>query len=53
MNVPTACDFLGISRAAGYDAIARATFPVRTIKVGRSIRVVTASLLAVLEDGTA
>jgi predicted DNA-binding transcriptional regulator AlpA len=40
---------LDISRASAYQAIADGTFPARTIRVNRTLRVLTASLLEVLE----
>ena len=40
---------LAISRAAAYQAIANGTFPAKTIRVNRTLRVLTASLIAVLE----
>jgi predicted DNA-binding transcriptional regulator AlpA len=40
---------LDISRASAYQAIADGTFPAKTIRVNRTLRVLTASLVAVLE----
>lgn len=40
---------LGISRAWGYELAARGQFPARVLKIGRRTRVVTASLVALLE----
>ncbi|MFD0169145.1 hypothetical protein ACFVJH_34145 [Streptomyces decoyicus] len=42
---------LGYSRAKGYDLARRGEFPCRVLRIGRSTRVVTASLLRVLESG--
>ncbi|WP_412566107.1 helix-turn-helix transcriptional regulator [Streptomyces decoyicus] len=42
---------LGFSRAKGYDLVRRGEFPCRVLRIGRSTRVVTASLLRVLESG--
>ncbi|GFE13299.1 hypothetical protein Sgleb_13460 [Streptomyces glebosus] len=42
---------LGFSRAKGYDLVRRGDFPCRVLRIGRSTRVVTASLLRVLESG--
>ncbi|MEU3752658.1 hypothetical protein AB0H17_07780 [Streptomyces olivoreticuli] len=41
----------GFSRAKGYDLIRREEFPCRVLRIGRSTRVVTASLLRVLDSG--
>lgn len=50
---------LGISRWAGYELVKRDEFPVQVLGLGRTIRVPTAPLLALLglthdgiEDGT-
>lgn len=40
---------LGISRASAYQAIADGTFPAKTIRVNRTLRVLTASLIEVLD----
>ncbi|MFI6730777.1 helix-turn-helix domain-containing protein [Streptomyces sp. R-74717] len=42
---------LGFSRAKGYDLVRRGEFPCRMLRIGRTTRVVTASLLRVLESG--
>lgn len=42
---------LGFSRAKGYDLVRRGAFPCRVLRSGRTTRVVTASLLHVLESG--
>ncbi|WP_318215606.1 helix-turn-helix domain-containing protein [Streptomyces sp. SCL15-6] len=41
---------LGFSRAKGYDLIRSGQFPCRVLRIGRKTRVVTASLLRVLES---
>ncbi|MGW0673466.1 hypothetical protein [Streptomyces sp. NPDC002746] len=41
----------GFSRAKGYDLVRRGEFPCRVLRIGRSTRVVTASLLRVLDSG--
>ncbi|MFF4731980.1 helix-turn-helix domain-containing protein [Streptomyces mirabilis] len=41
----------GFSRAKGYDLVRRGRFPCRVLRIGRSTRVITASLLRVLESG--
>jgi predicted DNA-binding transcriptional regulator AlpA len=51
VNVEQAATAVGISRASAYQAIAEGTFPAKTVKVGRRIKVLTASLLEVLEGG--
>ena len=53
VNVETAAAALGVSRAAAYDAIARDEFPARVIYVGRRIKVVTASLIDLLDNRAA
>ncbi|BCK67492.1 hypothetical protein Srufu_014450 [Streptomyces libani subsp. rufus] len=42
---------LGFSRAKGYDLARRGEFPCHVLRIRRSTRVVTASLLRVLESG--
>ena len=49
INVSTAARALGISRASAYMSISEGTFPVATIPVGSRIRVLTASLIDLLE----
>ncbi|MFJ1547599.1 hypothetical protein [Streptomyces sp. NPDC088246] len=41
----------GFSRAKGYDLIRRRELPCRVLRIGRGTRVVTASMLRVLESG--
>ena len=53
VNVETAAAALGVSRAAAYDAIAHDEFPARVIYVGRRIKVVTASLIDLLDNRAA
>jgi hypothetical protein len=43
---------LNMSRASAYEAIARGVFPAKTIRVNRTLRVLTASLIDVLEGGS-
>ncbi|GAO11113.1 helix-turn-helix transcriptional regulator [Streptomyces lydicamycinicus] len=50
-SVKDASRALGFSRAKGYDLVRRGEFPCRVLRIGRSTRVVTASLLRVLESG--
>ncbi|WP_405844898.1 helix-turn-helix domain-containing protein [Streptomyces platensis] len=50
-SVAEASRALGFSRAKGYDLVRRGEFPCRVLRIGRSARVVTASLLRVLESG--
>lgn len=49
VGVPETCRALGISRAHGYGLAQRGQFPCRVIRVGGSYRVVTASLIKLLE----
>ena len=49
VSVPTACASLGIGRSHGYELVRRGEFPVRTVALGRSCRVITADLLRLLE----
>ena len=50
-SVEDASRALGFSRAKGYDLVRRGEFPCRVLRIGRGTRVVTASLLRVLEGG--
>ncbi|MFF4961974.1 helix-turn-helix domain-containing protein [Streptomyces sp. NPDC001222] len=50
-SVEDASRALGFSRAKGYDLVRRGEFPCRVLHIGRTTRVVTASLLRVLESG--
>ncbi len=49
VDVVMAARPFGIGRSHAYDLIKRGQFPVRVIRVGRRLRVVTADLLAVLD----
>lgn len=49
VDVPFACTALGISKSYGYQLIVQHEFPARTISIGRRVRVVTASLVELLE----
>lgn len=40
---------LGCSKAHAYESIKLGTFPVRTVRVGNRIRVITSSILEVLD----
>ena len=54
VKVEVAARPLGISRSGAYEAIRTGKFPVKTIRVGHRIRVLTADLIRVLEgDGDA
>jgi excisionase family DNA binding protein len=53
VDVPTAARVLGISRSTAYEWIRTGEFPGRVISVRKRHRVVTASLIAVLEGETA
>ncbi|MDX3746527.1 helix-turn-helix domain-containing protein [Streptomyces sp. AK08-02] len=50
-SVEDASRALGFSRAKGYDLVRRGEFPCRVLRIGRSTRIVTASMLRVLESG--
>lgn len=50
LDVPTAARALGISRSYAFELARRGEFPCRVIPVGNRVRVVTASLVALLED---
>ncbi|GGU13836.1 helix-turn-helix transcriptional regulator [Streptomyces violascens] len=50
-SVEEASAAFGFSRAKGYDLVRRGEFPCRVLRIGRSTRVVTASLLRVLDSG--
>ncbi len=45
---PDAAGALGLSRTAAYDLVRRGELPVRTLRLGRLLRVPTAELLTVL-----
>ncbi|MGC5012964.1 hypothetical protein ACLQ2R_19555 [Streptosporangium sp. DT93] len=49
VDVTPAALAVGVSRAHLYEAIKQGTAPVRTIQVGKRIKVVTSSILALLE----
>ena len=49
VSVPTAAVLLGLSKNHIYDCIHEATFPIPTIKVGRTIRVPTRALREALQ----
>ncbi|MET9659041.1 helix-turn-helix domain-containing protein [Streptomyces sp. NPDC006510] len=50
-SVAEASKVFGFSRAKGYDLVRQGKFPCRVLRIGRSTRVVTTSLLRVLESG--
>ncbi|MEW2258701.1 helix-turn-helix domain-containing protein [Streptomyces sp. NPDC047869] len=50
-SVEDAAQAFGMSRSKGYDLVRRGKFPCRVLQIGRAARVVTASLLRVLESG--
>ncbi|MGW9399185.1 helix-turn-helix domain-containing protein [Streptomyces sp. NPDC055642] len=50
-SVEDASRALGFSRAKAYDLIRSGQFPCRVLRIGRKTRVVTASLLRVLDSG--
>jgi predicted DNA-binding transcriptional regulator AlpA len=49
IDVTTAAQVLGISRATAYEAISSGEFPAQVITVNRRLVVLTSTLLAVLE----
>lgn len=49
VSVEDAAAALGISRAHAYDAIRTKSFPATALPVGRRIRVLTHSIIAVLD----
>lgn len=53
VDVPRGADALGVSRSHAYELAKRGEFPARTIQVGGRIRVITASLIRLLEGGAA
>lgn len=53
VNVEDYARAFGISRAGAYESIRTGTCPVRTIKVGNRIKVVTASIVKVLDQPAA
>lgn len=50
-SVEDAAQAFGLSRSKSYDLVRRGEFPCRVLPIGRTARVVTASLLLVLESG--
>lgn len=50
-DAETAGRAIGIGRALAYDLVRRGEFPVRTLRLGRRVRVPTADLLALLGEG--
>jgi Helix-turn-helix domain len=50
VDVGSAAQALGVSRSSLYEAIRTGRCPVRTLTVGHRRKVLTASLVAVLED---
>ena len=49
VDIAAAARALGVSRSHAYALVDRGEFPARVLSVGRRLRVVTASLIAVLE----
>ncbi|MEU5537235.1 helix-turn-helix domain-containing protein [Streptomyces sp. NPDC020362] len=50
-SVEDAAQALGLSRSKSYDLVRRGEFPCRVLRISRATRIVTASLLRVLENG--
>ncbi len=53
VDVPTAARAFGISRSYAYELANSGEFPAKVIKVGTRFRVVSASVLAVLDGAAA
>jgi excisionase family DNA binding protein len=53
VDVETAAQVLGVGRSTAYEWIRTGEFPGRVITVRRRHRVITASLIRLLEDGEA
>lgn len=51
VDIPTAARLIGISRSYAYELAGTGEFPAKVIKVGTRFRVVSASLIALLEAG--
>jgi predicted DNA-binding transcriptional regulator AlpA len=51
VSVTRAAAPLGVSRASAYTAIAEGTFPAQVITVSKRMKVLTSSLIRVLEGG--
>jgi predicted DNA-binding transcriptional regulator AlpA len=48
LTMPEGCHMLGISLKHGYDLAAEGNFPCRTIRLGRTVRIVRRSFEALL-----
>lgn len=48
LTIPEACELLGISTALGYSLVRENEFPVPVLRLGRTIRIPRAPLLAAL-----
>lgn len=48
IDLPTAARYLGVSKTTAYELHACGEFPVRTLRLGRKIRVVTSELQQLL-----
>jgi predicted DNA-binding transcriptional regulator AlpA len=53
IDVTTAARVLGISRSSAYELVKVGQFPVRTLRVGSRVRVLTHDLVRVLSGGEA
>lgn len=51
VDIPTAAPAVGVSKSYGYELAKRGEFPARVIKVGSRLRVVTSSLIPLLDGG--
>jgi excisionase family DNA binding protein len=50
LDVPTAARVLGIGRTMAYELVRTGTWPSPVLRVGRLVKIPTASLLAVLGE---
>jgi predicted DNA-binding transcriptional regulator AlpA len=53
VDVAEAGAAFGLSRSYAYELVARGEFPAKAIRVGSRHRVITASIIRALSDGTA
>lgn len=53
VSVELAATAIGVSRAHAYECIKQGTFPARALQVGGRTKVITSSILAVLDGASA
>ena len=51
LDVPTAAHVLGIGRSLAYELVRRNDWPTPVVRVGKLIKIPTAPLLKLLDDG--